>query len=178
MDAVKKLSPAVFGLIIFCFVLPFVNLTCSGQTIMSLTGFQLITGTDLDQNMFNQQGMFEQQEMQTQSESKENVEAQPMALFAFLAALFAFAISFVKKKVTALICMIISILGCVFLLMLKINMDSDASTAGAEMVIQLEYQFAYWFSLLLFAAGAVLQWILFKEPDYGNITHEIPPAIP
>ncbi len=176
MDAVKKLSPALYGVIVFCFVLPFVNLTCSGQTVMSLTGFQLITGADLDKNMFNSQGMFNQQGMQEEPSSKESVEAQPMALFAFLSALVALAISFVKRKATALICMLVSVLGALFLLFLKISMDSDVSTSG-QGIVQLEYQFGYWFSFLLFIAGAVIQWMIYKEPDYVNVSTDLPPAV-
>jgi hypothetical protein len=176
MDVVKKFSPAVFGLIVFCFVLPFVNLTCSGQTVMTLTGFQLITGADFEPNMFNQQGMFDDQGTQNQPASEDGVEPQPMALFAFLAAVLCLAISFVKKKTTALLCMIISASGGVFLLLLKISMDGDASTSG-EGIVQLEYQFGYWFAFLLFIAGAVIQWMMFKEPMNANVAADVPPTV-
>ncbi len=60
MEPIKKFSPALFGVIILCFFLPFANLSCSGQTVMTLTGFQLITGTEYsDQNMMGQ-NMFDQ----------------------------------------------------------------------------------------------------------------------
>ena len=124
MDAVKRFSPAVFGLIIFCFVLPFVNLTCSGQTVMTLTGFQLITGRDFEPNMFNEKGMFgDQQEMQDPAASKDGVEPQPMALLAFITAVLCLLISFVKKKITALVCMILSVLGGLFLLLSLIHIS-------------------------------------------------------
>lgn len=177
MDAVKKFSPAIYGIIIFCFVLPFVNLTCSGQTVMTLTGFQLITGADFEPNMFNQQNMFNEHGMQNQAASNEKVESQPMALLAIIAAFLGLLFSSVKKKLTALISMIISVLGAIFLLALKINMDGDASSSG-EGIVQLEYQFGYWFSFLLFIAAAVMQWMIFKEPAVVNVAAEIPPAVP
>jgi hypothetical protein len=179
MDAVKKFSPAIFGIIIFCFLLPFVNITCSGQTVMSLTGFQLITGAEVDQSgMFNQQNMFNQQGMQNETTESQSVDSQPLALFALLAAILGFALSFIKKKPIALLCMIVSVLGCIFLILLKVNLDSDASSGGqgiGEGIVQLEYQFGYWFSVLLFILGAVLHWFIFKEPEQVNVVTETPP---
>jgi len=179
MESVKKFLPALFGVIIFCFLLPFVNLTCSGQTVMTLTGFQLITGAEVDQSgLFNQPGMFDQQGMQDQQSENQSVDAQPLALFALFAAILSLAVSFIRKKTTAFICMIISALGCIFLLLLKINMDSDAAANG-EGIVQLEYQFGYWFSFLLFILGAVLHWTVFREkPKSENKVVETPAAIP
>lgn len=174
MDAVKKFSPALFGVIIFCFFLPFVNLTCGGQTVITLTGFQLITGTEYEPDIFGQQEMFNQQGMQDQQTGSQRIEAQPLALFALLAAISGLAISLIRKKATAFICAIISGLGGIFLLLLKINLDADASVNG-EAVVQLEYQFGYWFSFLLFVLGAVLQWFLFKEPGTEAIAADTPP---
>ena len=53
MEPVKKFSPAFYVVIVILFFLPFVNLSCGGQTIMSVTGFQLNTGTEV-----NATGMF------------------------------------------------------------------------------------------------------------------------
>ncbi len=161
MDSIKKFSPALFGVIIFCFLLPFVNITCGGQTVMSLTGFQLITGGELDQ-----------ENMQNQQVGSQSIEAQPLAHLALLAAVLALAISFIRPFV----CIIISALGGIFLLLLKFSLDGDASLKG-EGVVQLEYQFGYWFSFLLFILGAVLQWAMFKEkPQPANLMTEVPPA--
>lgn len=170
METIKTLSPALFGLIIFCFFLPFVNLSCSGQTIMSLTGFQLITGADVDPG----NGLFDG--MQEQDVKKdEKVNSQPMAILAFLAALAGLGLSFIKKKVTAITNAVISVLGFLFLILLKINMDGEVDLSG-QYVITLDYQFGYWFTLLLFIAGAVIFWKIFKEPEYITVPPDMPPA--
>jgi hypothetical protein len=118
MEPIKKFSPAFYGLIILLFFLPFVNLSCSGQTIMSLTGFQLITGAEYSsQNMFGQ-NMSGQMNGAEVKDNKE-IKAQPFALFAFLAALVGLALSFIKKKSIAMINLVVSVLGAVFLLILK-----------------------------------------------------------
>jgi len=179
MDQIKKFSPAAFVIIIFCFFLPFINLTCSGQTVMTMTGIQLITGAEYKpQGMPDQPEMFEEDQSGQQTgqlTSSQNSDAQPMALFAFLAAILALAISFIKKKITALICMIISILGAVFLLLLKGSLDGDATMQG-QGIVQIEYQLGYWLAFLLFIIGAVLQWFIFKEPVEPVSISEVPSA--
>lgn len=170
METLKTLSPALFGLIIFCFFLPFVNLSCSGQTIMSLTGFQLITGADVDPGNGLFDGMPEQD-----VQKDEKVNSQPMAILAFLTALAGLGLSFIKKKVTAITNAVLSALGFLFMILLKINMDGVVDLGG-QYIITFDYQFGYWFTLLLFIAGAVLFWKIYKEPEYVVVPPGIPPA--
>lgn len=174
MDPFKKFSPAFYGVIILLFFLPFVNLSCSGQTIMSLTGFQLITGAEYSEaNMFgeNMFGNTNKSEMKNNRE----IESQPLALFAFIMAVAGLIISLNKKKLMYLICLIISALGAVFLFLLKLNIDSDAELGG-QGIIKLEYQAGYWLSLLLFIATAVMFWLTFKErKNVAVVTDEPPP---
>ena len=156
MEPLKKFSPAFYGIIILLFFLPFVNLSCSGQTIMSLSGFQLITGSEYKANsMFGET---------TEGEVKENkeIKSQPLALFALLTAVIALGISFFKKRIIALVNIVISVLGVVFLFLLKFNLDSDAELSGQNM-ITLDYQFAYWLCIILFIAAAVVQWKIFAD---------------
>jgi len=180
MDQVKKFSPAPFVIIIFCFFLPFVNITCGGQSVMSLTGIQLITGAEVKpQGMFDQKNFPEDPAGQNKDKLNvdENIDSQPMALLAIIMAAAALGLSFVRKKIMALISMIASILGAAFLLLLKAKLDSD-TPAEAQMVIQVEYQFAYWLALLLFAVGAVLQWFNFRESEDDAVVtiSGLPPA--
>jgi hypothetical protein len=179
METIKKLSPALFGIIIFCFFLPFINLSCGGQKVMSLTGFQLITGTEYKPSgMFDQQNMFGDEDIDMTNQKSEQIEAQPFALFAFLAAIVGLLLSLFKNKTTALLSMIVSVSGCIFLILLKVDIDNDAAISGQGMqgIIQVDYQFGYWLVFLLFMLGAVVQWLLFKEPENQEITTEIPPA--
>src|ERR1035437_3739979 len=45
MEKFKKLSWSLYALILICFAMPFVTVSCGGQKVMSVTGIQLITGT-------------------------------------------------------------------------------------------------------------------------------------
>ena len=82
MGSLKKFSPGFYGVIILCFFMPFVNLTCSGQKIMSLSGFQLITGTEVKANE-----MFGELSENNEPREKNEVDPQPLALFALILSL-------------------------------------------------------------------------------------------
>lgn len=47
-----RIAPFVLG--ILCFLLPFVEVSCSGQKLVSFTGLQLITGSELQNPMGGQ----------------------------------------------------------------------------------------------------------------------------
>jgi hypothetical protein len=135
---------------------------------MSVTGFQLITGTEV-----NPSGMFGS-EMNSNDEfntaEKKEIESQPLALFAFVAAIIGLIISFFKMRIPALINIVVSIAGVVFLLLLKVSLDGDADlNVSGQNVITLDYQFAYWFSIILFIAGAVVQWKIFIDEGPAKI---------
>jgi hypothetical protein len=173
MEQLKKISPAFYGVIILLFFLPFVNLSCSGQTIMSLSGYQLITGAEYSgQNMFGQDMSGGINNAKTKE--KREIDAQPLALFALLAAIVGLAVSFIRKKFTALLNLIISGLGAIFLILLKFNMDSDVKLSG-QGVITLDYQAGYWLTILIFICSAVVFWLIFNEKTAVSVvTTETP----
>jgi len=150
MEQAKKFSPALYALIIFCFLLPFFNLSCSGQKVMSLTGFQMVTGTQ-----------YEQQNMFGGGQTKK-IEAEPLAIFALIASIIGLVISLTKIKNVNLFSIIISIAGAVFLFLLKNKLDNDIITQGQGM-ITIEYGFGFWFALLLFIASAVIQGLFYNQ---------------
>ena len=162
MEPVKKFSPAIYVVIVILFFMPFVNLSCGGQTIMSISGFQLITGTEVDAK-----GMFGGEMNSTDELStgeKKEIESQPLALFAFVAAIIGLIISFFKMRIPALVNIVVSIAGVIFLLLLKVSLDGDADlNVSGQNVITLDYQFAYWLSIILFIVGAVVHWKIFAD---------------
>ena len=67
-------------------------------------------------------------------------------------------------RITALSNIVVSVAGVVFLLLLKVSLDGDADlNVSGQNVITLDYQFAYWLSIILFIAGAVVQWKIFAD---------------
>ena len=168
MEPVKKFSPAFYVVIVILFFLPFVNLSCGGQTIMSISGFQLITGTEVDATGMFGGEMNPSDEMGT--DEKKEIESQPLALFAFVAAIIGLIISFFKMRITAISNIVVSVAGVVFLLLLKVSLDGDADlNVSGQNVITLDYQFAYWLSIILFIVGAVVQWKIFADEGPAKV---------
>ncbi len=100
-----------------------------------------------------------------------------MALFALLTAVVGLAVGFIRKKITALISLVIAVLGVVFLFLLKINMDGDAALSG-QGIIKLEYQSGYWLTIILFIAAAVVQWLIYNEKKKPESVITQTPTVP
>lgn len=149
----KKFSPAVFGIIIICFFLPFMDVACSGQKVISVSGFQMVTGTTLQQP-----GMF------GAKTKTEKVDAEPLAIATFVCVIIGLLTSFIKNKKSAILPTIFSIAGIVTLLMLKNKLDNDVLKAGAGMV-QISYVFGFWAILVLLIISAGLNGFIFSGKD-------------
>lgn len=157
MDALKKFSPGFYGVIILCFLLPFVNLSCSGQEIMSLSGLQLITGSEVKAD-----GMLDGLSNMGETQENDEVDPQPLALFALISAAAGLGLSFIRIKMIALLNVVLSVLGFIFLILLKINLDGEVELSGQN-VITLDYQLGYWLAVIIFLGSAVIQWLIFRE---------------
>ncbi|UPT68923.1 MAG: hypothetical protein M0D57_09990 [Sphingobacteriales bacterium JAD_PAG50586_3] len=58
----RFLNPGSFGIVILCFLLPFINIKCNGVKLITLSGVQMATGANInagDQGMFGKRMMDE-----------------------------------------------------------------------------------------------------------------------
>lgn len=137
----KRLSPAIFGLALICFFLPWFNVSCQGQKVATFSGIQVVTGTTVDEpQMFG-------------SAEKRKIEGETLAIFAFLSALAGLALSFIKTKKGTIGTMVAGGIGTVFLLLLKSKLDNDVLREGQGM-LQLDYGVGFYMTLLLFLSAA------------------------
>ncbi|MDA8088762.1 MAG: hypothetical protein M0Z61_00860 [Nitrospiraceae bacterium] len=151
MDFLKKISRAMYGIIIICFFLPFTTASCSGQKILTLTGFQMVTGTTVRQpNMFGQQT------------KQKKIGTEPYAIAGFILAFIGLAISFSRNKTAYLFSAFISASGAVCLLLLKTKLDRDVLNSGQGLIL-LDYDFGYWVSFIIFILSAVLNGHIHKQ---------------
>lgn len=150
-NPIKKISPALFGLILICFFLPFTTISCQNQPVLSLTGVQLATGTSIEQpNPFGG------------AAKKQEIPGNPLASIAFGSACAGLATSFVVSKKMAIIPSGIGAVGSVVLLLLKTKLDDEILRQG-QGALRVEYGLGFWMSFLLFLSAALLNGYLFLE---------------
>ncbi|MFN3396681.1 MAG: zinc-ribbon domain-containing protein [Thermodesulfovibrionales bacterium] len=137
----KKLSPAIFGIALICFFLPWINVSCQGQKVMSFSGIQLVTGTTIEEpTMFG-------------PAQKRKVKSEAFALLTFLSAIAGLVLSLMKNKKGTIGTIVSGCAGIVLLLMLESKLDSDIKKETAGM-LQLNYDIGFYLTLVLFIAVA------------------------
>jgi hypothetical protein len=130
------ISPVSLGLALFCFLLPFVNVSCGGAAI-SFTGVDLAFGTTV-------QG--------------EKVSGDPFASLAFLGALGALALSVLRKRVPQLGSSVTAAVAALFLLLLRARIKSALQRQGLG-AFSVVYEPAYWLSWIGLMGGALVGYI-------------------
>jgi len=137
-ESLKKFSPAVFGVILICFMLPWVNLSCQGQNAATFSGLQLATGTTVQQQ-------------------NQEVKSEPLAVAVLVLTILGLALSFLKDKRSSIIPGIIGAAAFILLLLLKSKIDTDASNHS----IQVQYAIGFWLVLVLFIGAIALNGYLY-----------------
>ena len=155
---VKKFRWTTFALILLCFFLPFVQVSCREQKMMSITGFQLAFGTELEEpQMFG-------------PPKTRPLAGEPLVLLTLLAALVGLGCSFIKGKLGFLLPAISGAAGLLFMLIVKVRLDNDVLRQGRGL-LTLEYLFGFIVTCLLLLVSAGVNGFFFhsesKSTDSG-----------
>lgn len=126
-----KVSPALFILVIICFLLPFVDLSCSGQSF-TINGFDFVTGTSM---------------------GGEKLPSNPLAVAAVVMALIGAALFFWKNSMTQIVQAVLGALGFISLAAMKITFERKIM-GEADIPIQIEWRLGYYLAMLFFT-GAI-----------------------
>jgi membrane protease YdiL (CAAX protease family) len=137
-ESLKKFSPVVFGIVLICFMLPWINLSCEGHNAASFSGIQLVTGTTVERQ-------------------NQKVDSEPLAVAFLVLIVLGFALSFLKDKKSSIIPGIISAAAFALLLMLKSKIETESSNQS----IQVQYAIGFWLVLVLVLGAIVLNGYLF-----------------
>ena len=132
-----KLSPVLFGIILIAFLLPFFNVSCGNNQMYSFSGFQTAFGTSVTQ----EQG-FGYSRVQ-------KVDADGVALAAFIVAILGLFLSFIKAKAGNAINTIASGAGTLLMIIFPIE-TSSRITKDVPSYIQVSYGLGYYLVLIFF----------------------------
>ncbi len=161
-NPLKIASPAMFGVVLICFLLPFLKLGCAEQELATYTGVELMIGTRLDTN----------------SGETEKIEPNSILILAFLVAGAGIGLSFVKAKMSPLGPALAGLVGIILLFAFKFQINHALAEKGEEL-LWAKYPFGYWLALVFFLAGGVLNFIFLllslSSPNPAVIPESRPP---
>jgi len=139
----KKFRWSVFALIVLFFILPFVQVSCQQQKLMSFTGFQMAFGTEIQEpQMFG-------------PPKTRQISGDAFILLSFLVALAGLGCSFIKGRLGNITTAICGSVGLIFMLAFKVRLDNEVLKQSGG-VLEVEYLFGFVASCLLFLASAVV----------------------
>ncbi|MBM7866050.1 hypothetical protein GTO89_06155 [Heliobacterium gestii] len=137
----RKVSPALFGLILICFLLPFVTVSCQGHEVVTLTEMQFATGSTI-----------ESPDLMTGKNQSEKIDANPFATGALVVTVAGLAVCFVRLRSKHMLTAGLAVVGLALNLFLKNSIDNEILKKGSGM-LQLSYGFGFYGSLLLYLAA-------------------------
>lgn len=152
----RPLIPASFAFAIICFFFTFCDLKCvaNGQKLASVTGFELVTGTQLKDH-----------DMMSGRETKgEKIPSSIWAIFAFGAAIIGLGAFLIKEKREALIGTGAGAFGFGSLLILQF-VAKNAIEEKTEGQLAAEFQFAYWVALLALGVAGWISYLRMKQTN-------------
>lgn len=149
----RKLSPALFGLALICFFLPWVTVSCQGHKIISLNGIQLVTGTTIEEpKVFKElEGLYSHIEKPGRS-SDNKIKGSILAMFALLASIGGIGLSFLRGKKGFLGPAIAGITGVISLIALSERLNNKILQEGGGL-LQLDYRAGFYLTLILFLSA-------------------------
>ncbi len=140
----KKISSGVIALALVCFFMPWIDVSCAGAKVATLTGMQLATGTTVQQS-----GMF------GSGAEKRRVDSEPLAAAALLVAIGGLVLSFLQPKIATIGAIGCSGIGTASMLLLKFKIDGDVARQ-TEAAMRVDYLGAFWLVLLCFVVADIL----------------------
>ncbi|HHT21837.1 MAG TPA: hypothetical protein GXZ87_00785 [Bacteroidales bacterium] len=160
----RSLIPLLFAAVIIFFFFNFFTVSCGGQKVGSVTGINLVTGTELkDRDMFSGR------------ETKgEKIPSNAWAIIAFGAAIVGLGAFLIKEKREALIGTGAGAIGFGSLLILQFTIKS-AIEKKAEGAIQIDFQFAYWAALIAMGIAGFISYLRMQKTY--NIGVKVSPQV-
>jgi hypothetical protein len=137
----KRVSSSLYLLILICFFLPFLSVSCQKQEVVTVTGIDLATGKDLPGENILWSG-------------EHAVPPQPWAVATLVLALAGAAAGLLKRKAGAFWGILLGLSGMISLFLLKNKMDGEL-IRYSKLLFKVQYEPWYWTALILFGLAAL-----------------------
>jgi hypothetical protein len=170
-------SRIIFGLIIICFFFPFMDISCSGQKFISLSGVQLMTGTTIkepellnDKMDIDSQRLFKKYNIpipENEISKIHNIDPEPLSIVTFSFVIFGLLFSFYKKNKYAVFPTISSSASLITLLLLKNKIDNDVLREGSG-AFQITYAIGFWSILIFLIITISMNFYIFSIKGEGK----------
>lgn len=140
----KKISPTIFGLALILFLLPWVNVSCSGQKVATFSGADLAIGKTVEIP-------------QAFGPAKQEKTREGRATIALIAGIAGILFGPLGKgrRVEAIAAAVCGGIGSISLYLLKSSMDSEIAAKSYGM-ISVDYQFSFWLAMLFFLGAGIV----------------------
>lgn len=163
----RPLIPASFALAIILFFFTFCDFKCGGQKIGSVTGINLVTGTELkDRDMF------------TGRETKgKEIPASMWAILAFGAAIVGLGAFLIKEKREAIIGTGAGVIGAGSMIILQFVIK-NAIDKEAKGQVDVDFQFPYWGALLALGVGGLISYLRMRQTHNVVVNFSPPQTTP
>jgi len=157
-DRPTKAGPLLFLVAGACFFLPFFHVSCSGQRLVSVTGFQLVTGAKMKESLF------------PDPRQTRDIKPEPLAIGALFSILAAAATGLLRSRRAAAIPGILGLVGLSLLFMLKRKLNAEVETYG-QGLLDLETGDGFVGSAILGVAGSLFAWLRVRRGSASVLGH-------
>jgi hypothetical protein len=153
---VKRLSPALFGIALICFLLSWVTVSCEGKKLVTLSGINLMTGTTIEEpKKFRAARGYtypHAEELKQYFEEGNKTKREALAILAFLVAIGGLGLSFLKGRKGMLGPAVAGAIGAILLFILSVKLNNDILKEG-EGLLHLYYRVGFYLTLFLFLSA-------------------------
>ena len=145
-SAAIRIAPYAIG--IFCLILPFIQISCSGEKMMSFTGVQLVTGSEMSNPL---------------TEETEKIPPNGYAVVALIALVAGIAFCFSVARPQSMVAGICGIVSLVAMLLLKTKMDAEIMKEASGFPVSVDYKVGFWALCIASITGALLAFMRAKN---------------
>lgn len=157
----NKFSPAMFGLAVLCFFLPFTHISCQGDRVATFSGIQLVAGTRVPSGDLDVLGG-------TSRATQQRIGPELLAIVAFVSAVVGLVMAIKKGTPRWVGGLVAGAVGALALLGLKVRIDNAVLREG-EGLLSAEYGSGFYLAGLAFVcAAAVSGYLLLEAKKQGG----------